>query len=220
MVNLNKVKKVALLDWGHGGLDPEGNYYTAPNKQFDHGADHSFHKDGWFFEGVWNQEFTFAVARDLDDLGLPYVLINRGHYDMPLSERVEIANWWGKRLVGNCFGFSNHANASPMHNARGFQVHTTEGTTQADPLASLLWNHVNDLLGKPGLIKMRKDDWQDGDVDYEDPFYILRRTSMPFVLVEWLFFDNLADATLLMNPEIQALMRQAMVTTIYQYSIS
>jgi N-acetylmuramoyl-L-alanine amidase len=65
---------------------------------------------------------------------------------------------------------------------------------------------------------MRKSDWLDGDVDYEDPFYILRRTTMPFVLIEWLFFDNLADAKLLMDPHIQAMMRQALVTTIYQYS--
>jgi N-acetylmuramoyl-L-alanine amidase len=135
-----------------------------------------------------------------------------------LAQRVDIANWWGRKLKGNCFGFSTHANASPGHNARGFQVHTTEGPTQADPLATLLWNNVNELLGKPGLIHMRKSDWLDGDVDYEDPFYILRRTTMPFVLIEWLFFDNLADAKLLMDPHIQAMMRQALVTTIYQYS--
>jgi N-acetylmuramoyl-L-alanine amidase len=218
VVHLQKVNKVAILDWGHGGLNPEGEYYTAPNKQFDHGDQHTFHDGGMFYEGVWNQAFTMGVARELDELGLPYILINREDYDMPLAQRVDIANWWGRKLKGNCFGFSTHANASPGHNARGFQVHTTEGPTQADPLATLLWNNVNELLGKPGLIHMRKSDWLDGDVDYEDPFYILRRTTMPFVLIEWLFFDNLADAKLLMDPHIQAMMRQALVTTIYQYS--
>jgi hypothetical protein len=105
VVHLQKVNKVAILDWGHGGLNPEGEYYTAPNKQFDHGDQHTFHDGGMFYEGVWNQAFTLGVARELDELGLPYILINREDYDMPLAQRVDIANWWGRKLKGNCFGF-------------------------------------------------------------------------------------------------------------------
>ncbi|MEL7118616.1 MAG: N-acetylmuramoyl-L-alanine amidase [Bacteroidota bacterium] len=213
------VNKVLLLDWGHGAFDENGMYHT-PGKRFWHGHKHVFHKQGWFFEGVWNQEFTLRVAHQLDKLKIPYILLNREDYDMPLRERVEICNWWGKRLSGDCFGISNHANASASHRAWGHQVHTTIGITRADELATLHWDQVNELLGKPGLIRMRKDAFIDGDPDYEDQFYILRKTTMPFILVEWLFFDYLEDAQKLMDEKIINLMVAAQVEAVYHYSIS
>ena len=39
------------LDAGHGSLDKEGNYVTAPSKQFEH-AEGEFHKGKWFFEEI------------------------------------------------------------------------------------------------------------------------------------------------------------------------
>jgi len=42
-------------------------------------------------------------------------------------------------------------------------------------------------------------DLKDGDTDYEANFYVLINTVMPAVLLENLFFDNYADASLLMD---------------------
>jgi N-acetylmuramoyl-L-alanine amidase len=48
----------------------------------------------------------------------------------------------------------------------------------------------------------RTDYASDGDLDKESDFYVLRKTIAPAVLVEHGFFDNLEDATLLINKDI------------------
>lgn len=217
MLGINKFKRVALLDWGHGRVDPAGQYATAPNKMWDHGTGYSFHKEGKFYEGQWNYDFTMLVASKLEARKVPYILIYKGYADMPLQERVMIANWWGRKLDNKCFLISNHANASASHLARGYQIHTTRGETRADQLATIHWNKVNDRLGK--TIRMRKQDSRDGDPDYEDNFYIIRKTIMPSVLNEWLFFDNPVDATLLMDEEVVNEMAEAQVEAILEYGM-
>ena len=48
-------------------------------------------------------------------------------------------------------------------------------------------------------IRIREEDYKDGDGDYEENFKVLRDTSMPAILTENLFFDNFDDASLLMS---------------------
>ena len=58
-----------LLDAGHGGLNPAGQYVTSPSKEYKHSKG-QFHKEGWFYEGVWNRTLVNAVASKLRDLNL------------------------------------------------------------------------------------------------------------------------------------------------------
>ena len=53
--------------------------------------------------------------------------------------------------------------------------------------------------------------------DNEANFYILRKTNMPAILVEHLFFDNYDDAMLLMDDNIIDLFAEAQVRTIIEY---
>jgi len=109
----------------------------------------------------------------------------------------------------------NQSVASGNHRARGFEVYTTPGKTKSDLFAELLWKEVKTLLGD--RIKMRADT-SDGDHDKEARFFVLRKTKMPAILVEHLFFDNFADANLLMDDGIVELFAEAQVRAILLFA--
>jgi N-acetylmuramoyl-L-alanine amidase len=48
-----------------------------------------------------------------------------------------------------------------------------------------------------------RTDYSDGDADKESRFYVLRKTSMPAVLVEYGFFTNEKEAIKMMDPIYQ-----------------
>ncbi len=204
--------RCVFLDAGHGGLDAEGNYTTAPGKMYRH-RQGGFHDDGWFYEGVWNRRLSRKVAEKLQNLGVPVVWLSHDYLDLSLQYRVDKANWYHRNFREGIL-ISNHANASLSHRGRGFEVYTTQGETGADPLAELHWNNVNDLLGD--RINMRSDE-SDGDHDKEVNFFILKKTVMPAMLVEHLFFDNYEDAQLLMDEEVVELFAEAQVRTVIQH---
>ncbi|MCB9080733.1 MAG: N-acetylmuramoyl-L-alanine amidase [Lewinellaceae bacterium] len=203
---------LVLLDAGHGALDPMGFYTTSPGKMFRHNQG-VFHGGGWFYEGVFNRSIADRVALKLGQLNIRHVRLYHPYLDVSLAQRVEKANWY-HRYFPQALLLSTHANSSPNHNARGFELYTTPGRTQADQLADLHWENVKLLLGNK--ITMRSDR-TDNDYDKEANFYILRKTSMPAVLVEHLFFDQFDDATLLIDEEIVELFAEAQVRTIIQY---
>ncbi|MCB0651977.1 MAG: N-acetylmuramoyl-L-alanine amidase [Saprospiraceae bacterium] len=200
------------LDAGHGAIDENGKYVTAPNKQFEHSKG-AFHNGKWFYEGVWNRKLTNRVAAKLKNLGISHLIVSHEYLDLSLAYRVDVANWHHKNYKKGIF-ISNHANASGAHSARGFEVYTTPGTTKSDALAEMHWKNVDSLLGDK--IKMRPGT-SDGDQDKEANFYVIKYTSMPAMLVEHLFFDNYDDAMLLMDDEILEKFAEAQVRTIIDY---
>ena len=202
---------LVFLDAGHGGLDADGKYVTAPSKQFKHSSG-TFHKDGRFYEGVFNRTLTNRVAQKLRDLSISYYMVSHEYKDIHLSYRVDLANWYAKKVRKSLY-ISNHANAGGG-SARGFEIFTSPGATKSDQVATLHWNNVKDLLGD--RISRYRSDTSDGDVDKEQRFFVLTRTSMPAILVEHLFFDNLEDAKLLMNDEIIERFAEAQVRTIIE----
>ena len=207
-----KLDFCVFLDAGHGGLDAEGNYVTAPSKQFQHSSG-TFHNGGWFYEGVWNRHFTNRVAAKLNNLGIPNIIVSHEYVDISLHYRVDLANWYHKNF-GKGIYISNHSNASGRGTARGFEVYTTPGTTQSDTLAEMYWDEVKDLLGD--RIKYRPDR-SDGDHDREARFFVLRNTAMPAILGEHLFFDNFEDANLLMDDEIVERFSEAQVRAVIKF---
>lgn len=201
-----------FLDAGHGGLDDQGNYVTAPSKQFKH-SQGQFHKDGWFYEGVWNRKLTGEVVKKLKDLAIPYLVVSHAYLDLNLHYRVDMANWYHKNFKKGVY-ISNHANASGMHNAQGYEVYTSPGRTKSDEIAEMHWNHTKDIMAN--RIQYRSTT-TDGDHDREARFFVLVKTVMPAILVEHLFFDNFDDAQLLMDDEIVERFAEAQVRTIVQY---
>lgn len=215
---MSKSKFCVFLDAGHGGVDSDGNYVTAPSKQFKHDKG-EFHGDGWFYEGVSNRQIVDRVAEMIGhyngslDYDLCYAMVHDPILDTSLVERVKYANTNAQDYDGTIY-ISSHSNASTSHKARGFEVYTTPGQTRADDLASIYFQEVKDLFG--GEIKYRRG-MEDGDVDRERNFYVIRKTTMPAILIEHLFFDNYDDAKLLMRDSVIELFATAQFLAIKNY---
>ena len=73
--------------------------------------------------------------------------------------------------------------------ARGWSVYTSKGQTAADVLADCLAEAARKYLSNQAI----RADWSDGDIDFEEGFYLLRHTSCPAVLTENMFMDNRQD---------------------------
>ena len=62
-----------------------------------------------------------------------------------------------------------------------------------------------------------RSDMSDGDHDKEANFYMLRKTVMPAILIEHLFFDNYRDALLMFDEDVIERFVEAQVRTIINY---
>lgn len=189
--------KNVILDFGHGGVDHEGNYTTSPNKMY------KFENGEIAYEGVLNRELGEKLSNYLYDDGFINV-VHTVHwsdsYDLPLSNRVDVADGFNPNET---IFISLHCNASRQHNASGFEVITSKGSTDSDVLASYIVDNVKDFLIKND-IKLRSD-YSDGDVDKEASLYLLRKTKCPAVLIEFGFFDFYEEFKKLSDPKIQDL---------------
>lgn len=208
---------IIFIDAGHGGINRLGEYTTAPGKLFKH-AKGTFHQGSTFCEGVWNRVVTNQVMRKLDRLGITYMPLHHDYLDNSLQHRVDMANWYARKFQRSIL-ISSHANAFPKHTARGFEIYTSPGITDSDNIASIHWNHVNALRNfypKGNQVTMRTTA-SGSEHDNEANFYILRKTNMPAILIEHLFFDNYDDALLLMDENIIDMFAEAQVRTILDY---
>ena len=181
-----------LIDCGHGGIDSNGNYTTAPDKM------HTFPDGSVIYEGVINRQIGKKVYENLEAESYcpSYVLFPEESIDMPLGKRVEIIDSFDPKKT---IGISFHSNASKSHNARGFEIFTSVGETKSDILATCIGEKIIEEFPDN---RFRKD-FSDGDLDKESQFYVLRKTKCPMVLMESLFFDNLEDAKLLRSESFQ-----------------
>lgn len=209
-----------FLDAGHGGLDAKGHYTTAPNKMWNHRDKDTFHKNGVIYEGLLNRSIVKMIETKLTELRIPFMRVYDNSVDLPLAQRVRLANTYAKVHKSEQHIFiSVHNNASMSQTARGSEVFTSPGQTKSDIWAAKYMQNLLDLIGIHGLsgvIIPRMDKFTDGDEDKEANFYVLTQTSMPAFLIECLFFDNLMDAQLIFNPLIQSIFAQAVVETIIE----
>ena len=82
--------------------------------------------------------------------------------------------------------FNAHGNGSKWLNATGWSVYTSKGCTKSDNLATCLAEAaIKNLSGR----KIRSD-WSDGDIDFEESFYLLNRTLCAACLTENGFMDS------------------------------
>ncbi|MBR1526700.1 MAG: N-acetylmuramoyl-L-alanine amidase [Prevotella sp.] len=128
-----------------------------------------------------------------------------------LALRVNTVNDICKRSAEKCIYVSIHVNGigtdGKWHDSRGFCVYTSPGKTQADVLATCIWNRAKKNLPQDHKNAIRSD-FSDGDPDFEAKLYVLTKTSCPAVLTENLFQDNKEDvAYLLSDAGRQAIVR-------------
>jgi len=127
-----------------------------------------------------------------------------------LRYRCELANNWGADLV-----VSLHCNAAASEQANGTEIYTTVGETDGDRLATCIINQVTASFSDLQL----RADWDDGDPDKEQNFYILRYTDAPAVLLEMAFISNPEEAAKLADSAWQRDMARAVARGISDYCV-
>lgn len=182
-----KSKFVILIDNGHGS-DTKGK--RSP--------------DNRILEYKYAREIAAAVQKALSSKGYDARLLVQETKDISLTERVRRANLvCAKECSMNVIVLSIHCNAAgngDWMNARGWSAFTSKGQTRADVIANFLYAEAErQFVGH----KIRKD-MSDGDPDWEEGFYILRKTVCPAVLTENFFMDNRDDVEYLLSPEGRA----------------
>lgn len=190
-----------LLDNGHGE--------NTPGKRSP---------DGKLREYLYAREITEAIERELKLRGYDAERIVHENVDVPLAERARRVNELCGRLgTSNVILISIHCNAagngSEWMQARGWAAYTSKGKTKADKLAECLYNAAScHLTGQ----KLRKD-YSDGDSDWEESFYILRKTKCPAVLTENFFQDNKDDVDYMLSSDGKQNIINTHVNGIIQY---
>ena len=174
---------IVLIDNGHG-CDTAGK--RSP--------------DGRLLEYAYAREIALRVEKALCEMGYGSTRIVPEENDIPLPERCSRVNDICKKSgTDNVILISIHCNAAgnglQWMSARGWEAWTSVGDTNADMLATCLY----DAAEKAGF-KMRKD-MTDGDPDKEGHLYILKHTLCPAVLTENLFQDNREDVEYLLSEE-------------------
>ena len=150
--------------------------------------------DGQFREAFYNREIARRVVSNLRDRGLDAELLVPEDDDISLAERVRRVNaacfLLGKQ---NVILVSIHVNAAgngtKWLNATGWSVYTCKGQTASDKLAECLCQAA--IKNFPG--RRIRTDMSDGDMDWEEGFYILRKSLCVAVLTENFFMDSISD---------------------------
>ena len=155
-----------------------------------------------FFEYIWNREIALRIVNELYLLGYDAELLVPEINDISLKERCtrvnNICNELGKNNVILVSVHSNAAgNGKDWYSAKGWSAYTTPGQTKSDFLADCLYESAEiEFSGR----KIRKDE-KDGDMDWEENFYILKKTKCPAVLTENFFYDNIDDVQYILSEE-------------------
>ena len=156
--------------------------------------------DGQFREAFYNREIAKRVVADLVDRGYDAELLVPEDDDVSLEERVRRVNT-ACFLLGkaNVILVSIHVNAagngSKWMNATGWSVYTCKGRTASDKFAECLCESA--IKNFPG--RRIRTDMSDGDMDWEENFYLLRKSLCVAVLTENFFQDCLSDVQFLQS---------------------
>ena len=190
-----------LLDAGHG-IDTLGK--RSP--------------DGAFLEYKWNREVAELAYALLEEHGFDVDFVVTETNDIPLKTRVrrvnEICSLHGSH---NVLLLSIHSNAAGMGatwmNAKGWSAYTTKGKTRSDVAAKCLYDSFEEEF-KDRTIRR---DLSDGDSDWEEDFYIIKKTSCPAVLLENFFYDNKEECSFLLMEQTKRRVAKAILKGVQYY---
>lgn len=190
-----------LIDAGHG-IDTPGK--RSP--------------DGAFREYLWNREVAELVYSLLKEDGFKVDMIVTETNDIPLKTRVRRVNEiCSEDGAHNCLLLSIHSNAAgngkDWKNAKGWSAYTTKGKTKADNAAKSMYDAFEEEF-KDRTIRR---DWSDGDPDWEEDFYIIKRTSCPAVLLENFFYDNKEECQWLLQDVTKRRIARAILHGVQYY---
>ena len=190
-----------LIDPGHG-IDTPGK--RSP--------------DGKFLEYLWNRQIADLLIDRFMVMGIDASLVVTETNDISLSTRVQRVNKMCSKIgASNIILLSIHSNAagdgSKWMSAQGWSCYTSKGDTKSDVIAECLYDAFEAEFADR---KIRKD-MSDGDRDWEENFYVLKKSKSPAVLLENFFYDNRDECAWLLKDETKERIAEAIVKGIVQY---
>lgn len=200
LLNIGHDRFVVFVDAGHGAINNDGQYVTPGKRAYHEGI--QAHKDGHYYEGYENRLAAELFIEQCTKLGITCIRTYHPYKDTSLSERSEMVRSWLRRgYVGYLHSF--HSNAISLDNSkdklestRGFIVFNTRGNNLSDKIATAHYNNVVEEFGSEWLYRKQMND---GDVDFEANFQILRETDLEefpkfgAILDEWGFHTSSKD---------------------------
>ena len=190
-----------LIDPGHG-IDTPGK--RSP--------------DGKFLEYLWNRQIADLLLDRFMIMGIDASLVVTETNDISLATRVQRVNRVCSKVgASNVILLSIHSNAagdgSKWMSAQGWSCYTSKGETKSDEIAECLYNAFETEFADR---KIRKD-MSDGDRDWEENFYVLRKSKCHAVLLENFFYDNRDECAWLLKNETKERIADSIVKGIIQY---
>ena len=151
-------------------------------------------------------------------MGIDASLVVTETNDISLSTRVQRVNKVCSKVgASNVILLSIHSNAagdgSKWMSAQGWSCYTSKGETKSDEIAECLYNAFETEFADR---KIRKD-MSDGDRDWEENFYVLRKSKCHAVLLENFFYDNRDECAWLLKNETKERIADSIVKGIIQY---
>ena len=158
--------------------------------------------DGQFREYWYNRIVARRVTAKLQALGYDAELLVPEDDDISLKERCRRVNTWcllhGKaNAICVSIHFNAYGNGKEWTQPSGWSIYTSEGNTAADELA----NCIAEAAAKHLPSMKLRGDYSDGDIDYEEGFYILKHTMCPAVLTENGYMTNEKECRWLQTEE-------------------
>lgn len=184
-----KKRTLVIVDAGHG---KETLGKRSPN--------------GVLREYAWNRDCAKVLIEWVNHIPFfeaYYITPEENEEDVPLKTRVERANNIYKTYSKdyNVLLISIHCNAFgdgvTWNKAHGWSIYTSKGFTESDSIATAIHSAAVAKFGKKNV----GSDMSDGDPDFEENFYILRKTICPAVLIEHFFMTNREDYEYLISPD-------------------
>lgn len=190
-----------LIDPGHG-IDTSGK--RSP--------------DGKFLEYLWNRQIADLLIDRFMVMGIDASLVVTETNDISLSTRVQRVNKMCSKIgASNIILLSIHSNAagdgSKWMSAQGWSCYTSKDDTKSDVIAECLYDAFEAEFAEK---KIRKD-MSDGDRDWEENFYVLKKSKCPAVLLENFFYDNRDECAWLLKDETKERIADAIVKGIIKY---
>ena len=192
---LSEKKKIVVVDAGHGGFDPgKVGINGAQEKDINLAIAKKLKK---YLE---NGDVEVILTRE-DENGL-YEESDSNKKVRDMKKRVEIMEGAGADLV-----VSIHQNSYPQEYVHGAQVFYHEASLAGAELAAYIQEQLVCLV----------DPANQRQIKANDSYYLLKKTSMPIVIVECGFLSNYEEAEKLVSEEYQDRIAWAVYLGIVRY---
>jgi N-acetylmuramoyl-L-alanine amidase len=167
-----------ILDAGHGK--------ETPGKRWTFG-------DKTLYEWEYTRELSKRIKTVCDQLNIKCIQANTDETDPSLTARANNINKIVRQeaeLGNQCLMISLHGNASAKHDATGWEVFSTVGTTNSDKFANIMCKEFSKVFPDKRLRGHK-----------EKNFTVLYKCACPCVLTENFFYDYKPDFDIMTSEE-------------------